>query len=87
MFNTFAYTALEAAQTTNKHVVDTFIQHKVLAKTINDFIDGQTAITKKALDSMVGTATNIGEIVTSKEFYEGIATSYKAWMPVAGKSK
>lgn len=89
MFNSFAYSAIDAVQTSKKQFVETFVKHEGIAKALNDFVDSQTKYTKAAVDAGIQTATSIGMIVTTKQFYDDVTDSMKSMVPsfVAPKAK
>jgi len=89
MFNSFAYSAIDAVQTSKKQFVETFVQHKDIARVLNQFVDAQTQYTKSAVDAGVQAATGPGLIFNTKQFYDEVTDSMKSMVPsfVAPKAK
>jgi len=85
MFNTFAHAAVDTVQTSKKAFVDTFVKHEGIATALNSFVDAQTAYTKAALDAGITTATSLGTIFSSKNFYDEMLATAKAFMPNTSK--
>lgn len=69
MIKLFIDNAVDSIQVSKKIVVDTFVKHEGLAKTMNEFVDAQTEYTKKAIDAGFATATDMQKIITDKSFY------------------
>lgn len=86
MFNTFAHAAVDAVQNAKKQFVETFVTHEGIAKTLNDFVDSQTAYTKSAIDSGILAASSLGAIVTSKSFYDEMTETAKSFAPKFAKT-
>lgn len=89
MFNSFAYSAIDAVQTSKKQFVETFVKHDSIARVLNQFVDAQTQYTKSAVDAGIQVATNLGYIFTTKQFYDDVTDSMKSMVPsfVAPKAK
>ncbi len=89
MFNSFAYSAIDAVQTSKKQFVETFVKHEGMARVFNDFVDAQTKYTKAAVDAGIQAATSVGMIVTTEQFYDDVTDSMKSMVPsfVAPKAK
>jgi hypothetical protein len=81
MFNSFTYSAIDAVQTSKKQFVETFIKHEGIAKALNEFVDSQTKYTKAAVDAGIQTATSIGMIVSTKQFYDEVTNNMKSMVP------
>lgn len=81
MFNTIAYAAVDAVQNSKKTFVETFVKHEGMAKTLTNFVDGQTAYTKAAIDAGLTFATNVGTLITTKSFYDEMAESMTSLVP------
>jgi hypothetical protein len=81
MFNSFAYSAIDAVQTSKKQFVETFVKHEGIARAFNDFVDAQTKYTKAAVDAGIQTATTVGMIVTTKQFYDDVTDNMKSMVP------
>ena len=81
MFNSFAYSAIDAVQTSKKQFVETFVQHNDIARVLNQFVDAQTQYTKSAVDASIQAATGLGLIFTTKQFYDEVANSMKSMVP------
>ena len=77
MFNTFAYSAVDAVQGAKKQFVSTFVQHEDLAKTLNTFVDAQSDYTKKAIAAGIDAMTSFGSILSNKEFYSMMFDPFK----------
>lgn len=69
MFNTVAYSTVDMVQGAKKQFVSTFVNHKELSDTFNNFIDAQTEYTKKAIGAGLDAFTSMGSIFANKEFY------------------
>lgn len=70
--------AVDAIQVSKKMVVDTFVKHEGLAKTLNEFVDAQTEYTKKAIDAGYTASTNVYKTLTDKAFYADAAKAMQA---------
>lgn len=81
MFNAFAYSAVDSIQSGKKQVIDTFVTHDGIKKTLNDFVDAQTSYTKAAIDSGIQTATSLGIIMSSQKFFDEITETFKKFVP------
>lgn len=81
MFNSFAYSAVDSIQAGKKQLIDTFVQHDGIKKTLNEFVDSQTTYTKAAIDSGISTMTNLGMIFSSQKFYNEIVDSVNKYYP------
>lgn len=71
MLHSIANTAIDAVQTSKKNFIATFITNDKLASILEEFVDAQTAYTKSAVDTGIKTATELGKLVTTKEFFGG----------------
>lgn len=87
MFNTFAHSAIDAVQNSKKTFVETFVKNEGISKSLNQFIDAQTEYTKSALDTSMAAATNLGMVMTSKDFYEELTQSFKSFTPAFSTKK
>ena len=87
MFNSFAYSAIDAVQTSKKQFVETFVKHEGLARAFNDFVDAQTKYTKSAVDAGIQAATSVGVIITTKQFYDEVTDSMKSMVPSFAPTK
>jgi hypothetical protein len=81
MFNAFTDAAIDAVQTSKKQFVDTFVTHEGINSALNQFVDSQTKYTKAAVDSSIQTATSLGMLFTSKQFFDEIVNGYKSIIP------
>lgn len=70
-------TTIDTVQTSKKIFVDTFVKHKELAKSLNEFVDTQTEYTKNAVNHTVKLGKTVQEHVTNPEFYREIVSSAK----------
>ena len=75
MLATLVNNTVDAIQTSKKIVVDTFVKHEGLSKTMNEFVDAQTEYTKKAIEVSFTTASNLHKTITDKSFYTETAKS------------
>lgn len=65
----FATTTVDSIQTAKKIAVDTFVKHEELAKSLNEFVDAQTAYTKQAINAGIKTGSEMFDAITDKTFY------------------
>lgn len=87
MFNTATYAFIDGVQDFKKKVVDTTVQHEGIKKALNSFVDAQTKYTKAAADAGLATATSLGMIFSSKEFYTELGDQFKAMVPALNSKK
>lgn len=52
-------TAIDTIQTAKKEAVKTFVKHEAIAKSLNEFVDAQTAYTKQAAKAGQDVATKL----------------------------
>jgi hypothetical protein len=76
MFNSITNTAIDAVQTSKKHIVATFVKHENLADTINKFVDIETSYTKALFDNTNKTLSDMYSIFTNKNFISEIKESF-----------
>lgn len=72
-------TTIDTVQTSKKIFVDTFVKHKELAKSLNEFVDTQTEYTKNAVNHTVKIGKTVQGYVTNPEFYTGAIASSKEY--------
>lgn len=68
MFQLYTYNFIDTIQTTKKILVDTFVKHEMLAKTLHKFVDAQTEYTKNAVDTMFIAANELYDTCTDSSF-------------------
>lgn len=81
MFNTLAYSGVDAIQTAKKQFVSTFVQHEQLKSLLNGFVDAQAAYTKSAIDSGIKTFTQAGEILMDRTPYVNLSETISSYFP------
>ena len=81
MFNSFAYSAIDAVQTSKKQFVETFVPNSDIARVLNQFVDAQTQYTKSAVDAGIQVATGLGYIFSTKQFYDDVTNGMKSMVP------
>lgn len=81
MFNSFAYSAIDAVQTSKKQFVETFVPNSDIARVLNQFVDAQTQYTKSAVDAGIQVATGLGYIFSTKQFYDDVTSGMKSMVP------
>ena len=80
-------TVIDAVQTAKKEAVKTlFAKNEVIAKSLNEFVDAQTAYTKAAVKTGTETATSLAKEMTKSlsevakfdytKFGEGVMKAY-----------
>lgn len=52
-------TIIDTIQTAKKEAVKTFVKHEAIAKTLNEFVDAQTAYTKEVAKAGTAVATKL----------------------------
>lgn len=85
MFTSFTDAAIDAVQSTKKNIVNTVVLHKGIADALNQFVDAQTSYTKAAVAAGTQTATSIGLIVSSKQFFDDVTKTVKSFVPTPKK--
>lgn len=68
-------TTVDTVQTSKKIFVDTFVKHKELAKSLNEFVDTQTEYTKNAVNHTLKLGNTVQGYLTNPEFYAGVFAS------------
>lgn len=81
MFNIYAYAAIDAVQNSKKTFVDTFVKNEAMADVLKNFVDAQTKYTKAAVDAGIKTATDMGVVVTNKDFLKDMVETAKSFVP------
>ena len=59
---------IDSVQNGKKQFVNTFVQHEGIKKALNDFIDGQTAYTKAAVDTTTKVGTRLVSELATTDF-------------------
>ena len=67
--NTSAHAAIDSIQSFKKNAVSK-IPHEGISKTLNSFVDAQTAYTKAAVDAGIMCASTLALIIGDKKFFE-----------------
>jgi predicted phage gp36 major capsid-like protein len=60
---------IDTIQGGKKQFIATFVTNDRLATIMEEFVDAQTAYTKAAVATSIETATKLGKLATSKEFF------------------
>ena len=77
-------TTIDAIQTGKKQFVNTvFAKNETIAKTLNEFVDAQTAYTKEAITAGSAAATGIQEILTDRTPYVNFTKKIAEYFPTA----
>ena len=76
MFNSIAFTVIDAVQTGKKQFVNQFVKHEKLSNTMNDYIDTQTQYTKDFVKSVIDFGTEVYGVVTTPKFAQEITEVY-----------
>lgn len=76
MIKYLSHDAIDFVQNGKKAFVTIFIRHDELAKSINSFIDAQTRYTKDSSDALYSSATELGNLVSDKNFVQEMVQSY-----------
>lgn len=79
MIDFYTKTAIDTFQSAKKMVVDTFVKHEGLSKSLHDFVDVQTEYTKKAVDETITAGTNVYKTITEKNFFNDLVVSAKEY--------
>ena len=67
--------------TSKKSFVDTFVKNEQMADVLKNFVDAQTKYTKSAVDAGIKTVTDMGMVVTNKDFLKDMVESAKSFVP------
>ena len=81
MFNTASHAFIDGVSDFKKKFVEQSVQHEGIQKTLNGFVDAQTKYTKAAADAGMQSMMGLGLILSSKEYYSGLADQFKALTP------
>lgn len=65
MFNSYTNFFIDAIQTAKKDAVKQFVKHEAIAKSLNEFVDAQTAYTKDFVETSTKVSTSLGKEITS----------------------
>ena len=87
MFNKFAHTAVDVIQNSKKQFVDTFVQHDDIKSILNSFVDSQTSYTKSAIDAGFTSATSLGAVIFSTQFFEDFSKSVTSRFSIPRKGE
>ena len=76
MFNSIAFTVIDAVQTGKKEFVNLFVKHDQLADVMYQYIDTQTKYTKDFVGTAINLSSDLFTTVTKPNFTKEVAQSY-----------
>lgn len=86
MFNTIAYSGVDAIHTAKKQFVSTFVQHEQFKSLLNGLVDAELALTKSAIDTSIKTVTQAGEILMDRTPYVNLSETISSYLPSVSKT-